>query len=357
MLKLKVTVGSSYDPSTHFIFLPNDDANPFFIDTDHFIGRICVRVRDFQGVTASEKKILPLSPYFDGNNCQYSIQIQGRFKGNKWTTDDVLFGNDFDRKIDIPAISWLGLRILKWIDPCLEADVHSDEPWAFSPLLFTTNYARVVQDSNNCNDLPPWPSPNGEHIKDDIIYDPTLGSPISTDVTSRRHYFSSKENRMNFKITEDQVWDFDFFNSFIDFNKIAVKLPGLEIGVLQYWDGQPFRYVCKTRDSSVVFFVVVFQLVEVNDEINEKNFVKNNDKLMSEGIKMEKNALSTPISDKFRQNYQGNLTPNSIARWSSVKSPSSKNHLTPSVISQSELDASSSDSEDYEFDFEQSSVD
>ncbi|CAG8821264.1 16988_t:CDS:1, partial [Gigaspora rosea] len=60
MLKLKVTVGSSYDPSTHFIFLPNDDATPFFIDTDHFTGRICVRVRDFQGVTPPEKKILPL---------------------------------------------------------------------------------------------------------------------------------------------------------------------------------------------------------------------------------------------------------------------------------------------------------
>ncbi|CAG8528985.1 27618_t:CDS:2 [Dentiscutata erythropus] len=353
MLKLKITVGSSYDPSTHSIFLPNDDANPFFIDTEYFTGRICIRVKDFQGVTPPGKKKLSLSPYFDGNNYQYSIQIQGRFKGNKWTADDILFGNDFDRKIDLPAISWLGLRIMKWVDPCLEADIYSDIPWAYSPLLFTINSARAIQDSNENNDLPPWPSPNGEHIKEDIIYDPNFGSPVSTDATSRKQYFSSKESRVNFKITENQVWDLDFFNSYIDFNKIAVKLPGLEIGILQYWDGQ-------TRDSSVVFFVILFQLVEVNNEINEKNFIENNDKLMPEGIKMEKNALSTPITDKLRQNYQGNLTPKSTARWASVKSPSSKNHLTPSVAPPSESNIPSGDertSEDDEFDYELSAVD
>ncbi|CAG8537004.1 17932_t:CDS:2 [Cetraspora pellucida] len=355
MLKLQVTVGSSYDPSTHFIFLPNDDANPFFIDTEYFIGRICVRVRDFKGVPPPEKKILSSSPYFNGNNYQYSIQIQGRFKGNKWTADDILFGNDFDCKINLPAISWLGLKILEWIDPALEADIYSDKPWAYSPLLFTTNSARVVQDSNDCNDLPPWPSPNGEHLKDDTIYDPIIGSLVATDVTSRKQYFSSKENRMNFKITEDQVWDFDFFNSYIDFNNITVKLPGLKVGVLQYWDGQ-------TRDSSVVFFVVVFQLIEVNDEMNETNFIEINEKLIPEEIKMEKNAISTPTYVKYQKQCQGTLTPNSVARWASVKSPSSKKNLTPYkplVSSPFESNASSSDEiiSDDEFDFEQSSVD
>ncbi|CAG8524915.1 12803_t:CDS:2 [Racocetra fulgida] len=285
MLKLQVTVGSSYDPSTHIIFLPNDDENPFFIDTEYFTGRICVRVRDFKGVPPPEKKLLSSSPYFNGNNYQYSIQIQGRFKGNKWTADDILFGNDFDRKINLPTISWLGLKILKWIDPALEADIYSEKPWAYSPLLFTTNSARV-QDSNDSNDLPPWPSPNGEHLKDDTIYDPIIGSLISTDETS----------------------------------------------------------------------------LEVNDEMNKMNFIEDNEKLIPEEIKMEKNAISTPTSVKFQQQCQGTLTPNSVARWASVKSPSSKNHLTPYrrlVVSQFESNASSSDesASDDEFDFEQSSVD
>ncbi|CAG8716128.1 11654_t:CDS:2, partial [Scutellospora calospora] len=141
---------------------------------------------------------------------------------------------------------------------------------------------------------------------DNSIYDPIFGSLISNDSTSRKLYFSSKENRMNFKINENQVWNFDFFNSYIDFNKITVKLPGLfEIGVLQYWDGQPFRYVCKARDSSAVFFVVIFQLVEVKDEINEKNSIQNKENLIPEGIKSENNIISTPIFLKDQQKYSG----------------------------------------------------
>ncbi|CAG8447193.1 8310_t:CDS:2 [Diversispora eburnea] len=309
-LDSELSVGSSYDLSTHSVILVNDDANPLFIDTPYFVGRICVRVRDFKGIVPPGKTRRSSSPYFEGNKEQYSIQVQGRFKGEKWTADNIIFGNDFDRKINLPPISRLGLKIMKWIDPCLETDIYNDKPWAYSPLLYTVNVLRVEYDeltSDHNNYLPPWPSYDGRHIKEGIINS-------SDNVSKRKKYFSSEENRKKFEINENQVWNFDFCNSYIDFNNIAVKIPGIKIGILQYWDGQPFRYVCKSRDSSVVFFVITFQLLEVNEE----------EKFSDPSQQSE--VRSTKVSNqllKYDQYNEPSLTPKSSARWASVKSPSS----------------------------------
>ncbi|CAB4407431.1 unnamed protein product [Rhizophagus irregularis] len=176
--------------------LPNDDSRPYFINTSHFTGRICIRIKDFKGIAPS---------------------VQGRFKENNLTADDIVFGNDFDKKINLPFGSSLGLKILQYIDPGLQADIYSDEPWAYSPLVYTMNKINLYEEPIIKGDewLPSWPSSN-------------------------------------------------------DFNDVAVTLPGFKLGVLQYWEGQPVRYVCKTRgekrDSSIVFFVVVFQLVEEEDD-------------------------------------------------------------------------------------------
>ncbi|RHZ72823.1 hypothetical protein Glove_238g9 [Diversispora epigaea] len=312
MLKLLVSVGPSYDLSTHSVILVNDDANPLFIDTPYFSGRICVRVKDFKGIIPPGKTRISSSPYFEGNKEQYSIQVQGRFKGEKWTADNIIFGNDFDRKINLPSISRLGLKVMKWIDPCLETDIYSDKPWAYSPLLYTVNslrfdYDELTPDHNNY--LPPWPSYDGRHIEEGIINS-------SDNVSKRKKYFSSEENRKKFEINENQVWNFDFCNAYIDFNNIAVKLPGIQIGILQYWDGQPFRYVCKSRDSSVVFFVIMFQLLEVNEE------EKFNDPSQQSEVKESSTKVSNQLL-KYDQYNEPSLTPKSNARWASVKSPSS----------------------------------
>lgn len=43
-------------------------------------------------------------------------------------------------------------------------------------------------------------------------------------------------------------------------------MPGFEVDVLKYWDGQPLRYFAKTRDDSTVYFVVEFELCEPADD-------------------------------------------------------------------------------------------
>lgn len=91
-LKLQISVGSSYDSAEHKIILPNDDSHPYFINTSHFTGRICIRIKDFKGITPSGTTRIESSPYFEGCNVKYSIQVQGRFKGNNLTADDIIFG-------------------------------------------------------------------------------------------------------------------------------------------------------------------------------------------------------------------------------------------------------------------------
>ncbi|CAG8689453.1 4888_t:CDS:2, partial [Ambispora leptoticha] len=313
MYKLRVKVGHSYDPSTHIHIVPNDDQRPVYIDTPHFTGRICVRVRDFNGFAPEGKERIAYSRYFDGNSDQYSIQVQGRFKGS-WTGDDVVFGNDFDHKIELPPLSWLGLKILQIIDPALEADIYGDKPWAYSPILVTMNTIRVSEapieldkdDSSRDRVLPSWPSSDGSHVKE--------GELVSFDPTKRRKYFSKKERRVEFQIKESQVWDIDFFNSYADFNNFAVKLPGFSISLAPFWKRQPlpFRYVCKTRDSSAVFFVVIFDVTYIED-VNDNKSGKGdkNQDLQMENIETDDSLKPLPDSIENNNHHQELVSENS----------------------------------------------
>ncbi len=53
----------------------------------------------------------------------------------------------------------------------------------------------------------------------------------------------------------------DFYNKYLDLGELKIRLPGFSINLLDYWDGVPIRYVCRSKDASVVFFVVEMDLV------------------------------------------------------------------------------------------------
>jgi len=77
----------------------------------------------------------------------------------------------------------------------------------------------------------------------------------------------------------------------------------------------------ETRDSSIVFFVVVFQLVPVNEE--EEN---DNTMTMSEGKDIIKGSKGNDIGEvPSLENHPDviNFTPKTGARWASQKSPTS----------------------------------
>lgn len=107
--KLKVSIGGHRDAMQ--VAWVNDSSQPTEIDTDLFVGRVSVFVRDFSGVTPDGSAPRKDHPYFHGRSRAFGILIEGRFKNADGTTkdvyngDEIQFGTDFDY---LPAVRNFG---------------------------------------------------------------------------------------------------------------------------------------------------------------------------------------------------------------------------------------------------------
>ncbi|TKY90136.1 hypothetical protein EX895_000134 [Sporisorium graminicola] len=127
----------------------NDTQRPHEIDTEHFVGRVLVRILDAPGAKEGE----PGREYFEGRSRKFCIQIEGRFK-QRWNGNDVLFGTDFDRFVDFPRAPFnAGMRVAKYIDPCTFYELHPDSgrPYIMSPYIACMNTFCA------------WPAPSRAH--------------------------------------------------------------------------------------------------------------------------------------------------------------------------------------------------
>lgn len=130
----------------------NDSLHPHEIDTEHFVGRVLVRIVDAPGGRVGE----PGHAYFKDRSRRFCIQIEGRFK-RPWSGDDILFGSDFDKFVPFPRAPFnAGMRVARMIDPCTFYEEHppSGRPFIMSP------YAACM------NVLCAWPAP---HRLDDAV--------------------------------------------------------------------------------------------------------------------------------------------------------------------------------------------
>ncbi|KAI1319381.1 hypothetical protein EDD11_004247 [Mortierella claussenii] len=340
--RLRVSAGPSADQKDLKVINVNDDASPTLIESDEFIGQVVVRIKGLDKILGYKEgqeedglKLMPDSPWFTkpgGDNNLSSIQISGRFK-REWAGDQIVFGNQFEKPLRLPPFSSVALKFIQFIDPGLKADIHSDRPWAFSPLIATMNTVNVAgwhidaatqqkvehqgQDKDKErleNELPPWPSPEGEHIVEDTnllfeenaahaqedeakkkehehkqeqighhddnnddreeLVETRSGSALTESTknltsSARRSHFARELNLTKHKYRPDQVYGFDFFNPYLDFAHFTLKVPGFSVDITKYWDGQPLTYVIKSQDSSVVFMAIQFELIPVKDIIVE----------------------------------------------------------------------------------------
>ncbi|KAF9432129.1 hypothetical protein BGZ76_011231 [Entomortierella beljakovae] len=330
--RLRVSAGPSADDLKPVNV--NDDANPMFIESKEFVGQLVVRIRGldkaFGYAEAQEEdglKTFPDSAWFTrpgGNNNLSSVQISGRFK-NEWEGSEVVFGNQFEKPLRLPPFSSIALKFIQFIDPGLKADIYCDRPWAFSPLIATMNTVNVsgwhIDEATQAkadqsgeterlenleSELPPWPSPDGEHIIEDtsllfkgdsnfvsdkkkkkaaaattqqndqddstsqqeeevVVADTKNEATKNLSVGERRSFFSKEANLSKHRYRPDQVYGFDFFNPFLNFANFTLKVPGFSVDITRYWDGQPLTYVVKSRDSSAVFFAFQYEILPVND--------------------------------------------------------------------------------------------
>ena len=127
----------------------NDTLHPHEIDTEHFAGRVLVRILDAPGAREGE----PGREYFTDRSRKFCIQIEGRFK-QEWSGEDILFGSDFDKLVPFPRAPFnAGMRVAQMIDPCTFYEEHppSQRPYIMSPYVACMNVFCA------------WPAPSRAH--------------------------------------------------------------------------------------------------------------------------------------------------------------------------------------------------
>ena len=159
----------------------------------------------------------------------------------------------------MPSLTSIAIKFFKTLDPGLQADVQGDQPYFISPLLAAMN---VVHVSSSTVENPLWPSPKGEHIPEDVTLalqaavatgastsaskvdkeeEETLQKTIkklALDPGARKNYYAKTKNLTRHKFSPDHEYGLGLFNSFLDCSKFSVKLPGFNLELFKYFDGQ-----------------------------------------------------------------------------------------------------------------------
>ncbi|KAJ7128993.1 hypothetical protein C8R43DRAFT_1026759 [Mycena crocata] len=305
MPKLKVLAGPTPNALTPITSLVNTN-RAHRIVTDAWEGEIVVFIRGFNRDDPSSNTTPEEQEYFgrnDRSGITWSIQVQGRFLSPR-SSDDVLFGNIFERPLKLPWGTGAALKFMKYIDPTLSHDLTctvSKKPWALSPLVATMPYLKHTRlpscdHPDSCSDSscphadtvhPPFPPSTS--IKDDTsslhlaaatsrssltpssssLSSGSSGSsrrssnskkskkkngaddevPRAMNSQQRRSYFSSEARRSAVSLGPKDIITTDFCYGFLEFApSLRLRLPGgLGFDLARYWDGQGVRFVCCER--------------------------------------------------------------------------------------------------------------
>ncbi|ESK88475.1 duf1769 family protein [Moniliophthora roreri MCA 2997] len=305
---LRVSVGPSLEKLRPITDLVNTNKSAR-ISSDLFEGEIVVNIKGF----VNEKGEVSSSEYFDREDRQgvsWSFQVQGRFL-ETYSSDDILFGNTFERPLQLPWGSGAALKFMHFIDPTLEHDLTSPtKPWALSPLITTMPHLAHIRLGSDTADSPassssslelrstppkfppshsvvddtshlhlalgPFsvsPSPSssssslaslssgGKSTKSSGSFKSRLSSKKSSrkqgngqpynfaTASQRRTHFGSVDNRQAIQFGPQDVITTDFCYGFLEFSPtISLRIPGgLSFDLMRYWDGQPVRFVCCER--------------------------------------------------------------------------------------------------------------
>ncbi|KAF9337627.1 hypothetical protein BG006_003800 [Podila minutissima] len=233
-LRLRVSAGPSANLKDLKPITVNDDANPVWIESDEFVGQIVIRVKGLdktagykQGAKEDNLTTVPDSAWFQnsgGANHITSIQIHGRFK-REWAGDQILFGDQFERPLRLPPFTSTVMKFFHLMNPTLEAELSGTRPSAFCPLIATMNEDTTLL-------FTPRDDGSSYASLDDKKQTTTMTS------SERRSYFAKLANLKSFTFRPDEVYDFDFFNQFLDLSGFRIKIPGLSIDISRPLDGQ-----------------------------------------------------------------------------------------------------------------------
>lgn len=320
---LHISAGPSVD-KLQPIAVNHDDA-PLEIDSPGFRGRATVRIKSFTGHDPDGVEHRKDSPYFNDKyrkGITWSIQLQGRFL-KEISTDEVVFGNQFDKPIrdHLPYGTSVALQFVKVVDPNMKHDLYADSPWAFSPFIASMTHINIqrmkedvvkkIESASSSKEeraiegYPSFPSPETDAGKESVasqdgfVVDNTGALVTTTEgeepqvaeqysslmddttfrglswpaddgandheaLAARKRLFGKTTNRTKINFTPSDIWTADFANGYIDFNTLSLSIPGMTFDLRKYWDGQPVRYLCRSQSDGEIFFVVQFDIEDLD---------------------------------------------------------------------------------------------
>lgn len=263
--RLLVTAGPAYDTSKHSI-VPVNGADYVTISNAFITAKVKVRVRGYRGLPTGS----PASnAYFDDpvhDRDQYSLAFSFVPKQDIPSVDTV-WGNDFDHPVRdrLPPGFNTAFKIVKdFIDPGLSCDAYADEPWLYGPSLscwFAFRIGDKVQDGAD------FSAPSDQDVMQDGAdgsgqkVRAELGLPENNE--KRRKFFLDASNREKLVFEKGRLYQADFYNPYLDFGNLALKLPGFSIKVFKYIDAKShcLRYVFKNRKTGDMYLNVNFNLL------------------------------------------------------------------------------------------------
>ncbi|OLN96949.1 UPF0590 protein [Colletotrichum chlorophyti] len=293
---LRVTAGKGYDTDSH-VEIPVNQPQTTKITGDLADIELNVRVQNYAGLPRQSPST---SPYFSTephatNNDQYSISFHFTPKkpadasADGISASDLQFGNDFDHPIRdrLPPGFNTALNIVKWwIDPGLEGDAYADSPYLFGPALSSFNILHAGPGTYDEEKGGLWFEEGGDEAG--LEMREKVGAPLTAK--ERMKWALRKESKEQWLFEYGKTYGMDFFNPYLDFSNLALRLPGFQLAIMKYWDGQGLRYVLRNRTTGDVYLVVLFTLY-LKTEVNEDGSIK-------EGAEGLKAADLPPSSEK-----------------------------------------------------------
>ncbi|KAH7210676.1 uncharacterized protein BKA55DRAFT_260061 [Fusarium redolens] len=276
---LRITAGPDYDQSQQ-VEVPVNTAKPITIKSDRADIELNVRVNDYKGLPRNSPAT---SPYFSTephayNRDQYSISF--RFTPKKPSNDeddgikatDLQFGNDFDHPIRdrLPPGFNTAMSIVRWwIDPGLDGDAYADKPFLYGPALSSFNTIHVGKGEFDEEKGGLWFEEGGD--EDGLEAREEVGAPLTSKARMKWALRADAKEKWVFEY--DQTYGFDFFNPYLNFSDLALNLPGFQLPIMKYWDGQGLRYVLRNKETGEPYLVILFSLYH-KDYVNEDGSLK-----------------------------------------------------------------------------------
>lgn len=141
----------------------------------------------------------------------------------------------------------------------MEWDVYADEPWIKGWAVTSFNTIQVGDAELDQTDGV------REEVKESWKWVTIEGSEVPSDPASRKKLFARHSGK-GWVIPEETQISWEFTNSFLDFERLKLRLPGFEIDCKRFWGGKALRYVLSVDEGDgngrEIIVCVAFGIVE-----------------------------------------------------------------------------------------------